>query len=88
MSTTKKTKKAAPTIRPAAIDPVAARQKLGINQTQFWSRVGVTQSGGSRYETGRKIPRPVQALLTIAYGTDRQAQAVIDQLRKKESSDE
>ena len=68
--------------KPFAIDPVAARQKLGINQTKFWSRVGVTQSGGSRYESGRKIPKPIQHLLVIAYGTTKQAQAVIDQLRE------
>ena len=70
------------TKKPIQIDPVAARQKLGINQTQFWSRVGVTQSGGSRYESGRKIPKPIQHLLVIAYGTTKQAQAVIDQLRE------
>ena len=52
--------------KPFAIDPVATRQKLGINQTKFWSRVGVTQSGGSRYESSRKIPKPVQRLLVIA----------------------
>lgn len=69
-------KKPAPTI-----NPVITRQKLGLNQTQFWSRVGVTQSGGSRYEAGRKIPRAVCMLLVIAYGTTKQAQAVIDQLR-------
>lgn len=68
--------------KPFAIDPVAARKKLGINQTQFWSRVGVTQSGGSRYESGRKIPKPIQHLLVIAYGTSKQAQAAIDQLRE------
>ncbi len=70
--------------KPFAIDPVAARQKLGINQTKFWSRVGVTQSGGSRYESGRKIPKPIQQLLIIAYGTSKQAQAVIDQLRDEQ----
>lgn len=71
--------------KPFAIDPVATRQKLGINQTKFWSRVGVTQSGGSRYESGRKIPKPIQHLLVIAYGTTKQAQAVIDQLREGSS---
>ena len=71
--------------KPFAIDPVAARQNLGINQTKFWSRVGVTQSGGSRYESGRKIPKPIQHLLVIAYGTTKQAQAVIDQLREGSS---
>lgn len=33
------------------------------NQQKFWSPIGVTQSGGSRYETGRKIPNSVQFLL-------------------------
>lgn len=57
------------------------RQKNSMNQTEFWSRIGVTQSGGSRYESGRNIPAPVQRLLLIAYGTEKQAQKVIDGLR-------
>ena len=67
--------------KPFAIDPVATLQKLGINQTKFWSRVGVTQSGGSRYESGRNIPRPVQMLLRIAYGTKAQAAKQVEALR-------
>ena len=43
------------------------RRKLGMNQSQFWSKIGVTQSGGSRYESGRNIPRPVQALLRLVH---------------------
>jgi transcriptional regulator with XRE-family HTH domain len=43
------------------------RRKLGMNQQQFWSRLGVTQSGGSRYESGRNIPRPVQQLLRLVH---------------------
>jgi len=39
------------------------RKSLGLNQSQFWETVGVTQSGGSRYETGRNIPKPVLMLL-------------------------
>ena len=70
--------------KPFAIDPVAARQKLGINQTKFWSRVGVTQSGGSRYESSRKIPKPVQRLLAIAYGTEKQSAAAVEALRKRD----
>ena len=42
-------------------------RKLGLNQSQFWSKIGVTQSGGSRYESGRNIPRPVQALLKLVH---------------------
>ena len=69
---------------PFAINPVAARQKLGINQAKFWSRVGVTQSGGSRYESSRKIPKPVQRLLVIAYGTEKQSAAAVEALRKRD----
>lgn len=41
------------------------RKKLGINQQTFWSSLGVTQSGGSRYENGRNLPKPVAVLLTL-----------------------
>ena len=44
-----------------------SRRKLGLNQQQFWSKVGVTQSGGSRYESGRNMPRPVQQLLRLVH---------------------
>ena len=43
------------------------RRKLGLNQQQFWSKVGVTQSGGSRYESGRNMPKPVQQLLRLVH---------------------
>ena len=49
------------------IDVREIRRKLGLNQSQFWSQIGVTQSGGSRYESGRNIPRPVQALLRLVH---------------------
>ena len=49
------------------IDVREIRHKLGMNQSQFWSQIGVTQSGGSRYESGRNIPRPVQALLRLVH---------------------
>ena len=41
------------------------RKKLGLNQAQFWSNVGVTQSGGSRYESGREIPKPTKRLIYL-----------------------
>ena len=44
------------------------RKSLGLNQTEFWKPLGVTQSGSSRYENGRRIPRPVAILLEIKYG--------------------
>ena len=43
------------------------RTKLGVNQQQFWSILGVTQSGGSRYESGRNMPTPVQRLYWLIY---------------------
>ena len=49
------------------VDVREIRRKLGLNQSQFWSKLGVTQSGGSRYESGRNIPRPVQALLRLVH---------------------
>lgn len=39
------------------------RKSSGLNQTAFWTKYGVTQSGGSRYENGRSIPKPVKVLL-------------------------
>jgi DNA-binding transcriptional regulator YiaG len=44
------------------------RKKTGLNQSMFWGRIGVTQSGGSRYESGRRLPKPVKMLVDIAYG--------------------
>lgn len=49
------------------VNPRDIRKKLGINQLDFWSRIGVTQSGGSRYESGRTMPKPVRELLRLVY---------------------
>ncbi len=49
------------------VDARDIRRKLGLNQQQFWSTLGVTQSGGSRYESGRNMPRPVQQLLRLVH---------------------
>lgn len=68
-----------------AEDVREARRKLHMNQSEFWIRLGVTQSGGSRYESGRKIPKPVQLLLHMAYGTEKQAQDLLARLRPKRS---
>lgn len=43
------------------------REFSGLDQREFWDRVGVTQSGGSRYENGRRLPKPVQQLLRLVY---------------------
>lgn len=49
------------------LDPREIRRKLGMNQLQFWSLIGVTQSGGSRYESGRNMPKPVRELLRLVH---------------------
>jgi transcriptional regulator with XRE-family HTH domain len=49
------------------IEPREIRRKLGLNQQQFWSKIGVTQSGGSRYESGRNMPKPVRELLRLVH---------------------
>jgi len=49
------------------IDAREIRRKLGLNQQQFWSALGVTQSGGSRYESGRNMPKPVRELLRLVH---------------------
>ena len=62
----------------------ALRKKFGVNQSVFWSRIRVTQSGGSRYESGRKLPHPVQLLLHLAYAPEAQAQALLTYLRERQ----
>ena len=49
------------------VNPRKLRERLRLNQADFWRRVEVTQSGGSRYENGRPMPRPVRKLLGIVY---------------------
>jgi DNA-binding transcriptional regulator YiaG len=44
----------------------AARKVTHQNQLAFWSKFGITQSGGSRYENGRSIPTPTAMLLWLA----------------------
>ena len=75
---TTKAPKFAPITGEAAL---AMRQKAGTNQSVFWSRVGIGQSAGSRYESGRNIPRPVQMLLRVAYGTKSQSAKQVEALR-------
>lgn len=61
---------------------VQLRKALGLNQSQFWSRLGITQSSGSRYESGRNVPKPVQLLVDLVYGDDAAARALLTKLRK------
>jgi transcriptional regulator with XRE-family HTH domain len=50
-----------------SLNPRVIRQRLGLNQQEFWGRIGVTQSGGSRYESGRSMPKPVKELLRVVH---------------------
>ena len=50
-----------------APDLLALRRASGLNQTAFWCKVGVTQSGGSWYENGRRLPSTVAQLIDLVY---------------------
>lgn len=43
------------------------RHKLHLSHYDFWNKVGVTQSGESRYENGRNIPGPVRELVRLVH---------------------
>ena len=46
-------------------DPREHRRRVGLNQSSYWTRLGVTQSGGSRYESGRDMPAPLSILMVL-----------------------
>ena len=54
-----------PTIQTFVTHPRDARKQTGLNQSDFWTRFGVAQSGGSRYESGRDIAGPTQILMML-----------------------
>ncbi len=54
--------------------PARASEQLGLrqfriskreSQATFWARFGVTQSSGSRFETGLGVPPPVALLVKL-----------------------
>ncbi|WP_200906453.1 helix-turn-helix domain-containing protein [Gulbenkiania mobilis] len=49
------------------IDIRQLRRQKGLNQHDFWERVCVTQSGGSRYENERSMPKPVRMLVHLIH---------------------
>lgn len=69
--------------KPAAKNYREMRRKLDLNQSAFWGKIGITQSGGCRYETGRRVPESARLLAAIAYGTDKEALAEYLKLRGK-----
>ena len=48
-----------------SFDQKAFRVRKRESQEKFWSRFGVTQSSGSRFETGMLIPTPVAILVKL-----------------------
>ena len=50
-----------------SVDLKKLRALRGLNQSRFWTPLGVTQSGGSRYEAGRAMPKPVAMLVQLAH---------------------
>lgn len=49
--------------KPSLSDVRALRDASSLNQSDFWKKFGVTQSGGSRYESGRNMPTPLRLLM-------------------------
>lgn len=52
------------------INGIAAKHlriQSGKNQRDFWTGLGITQSGGSRYEGGATIPKPLRTLIFLQY---------------------
>lgn len=47
--------------------PRQRREDLNLSQFEFWGAIGVSQSAGSRYESGREIPKPTQELYRLTY---------------------
>lgn len=59
--------KAAPLKGMLTVSPKELRLQLGLTQGEFWAPAGVSQSGGSRYESGRKLPPAISALLHLVH---------------------
>jgi len=49
----------------SSLDLRQFRMSKRESQEKFWGRFGVTQSSGSRFETGLSIPAPVAILLKL-----------------------
>jgi transcriptional regulator with XRE-family HTH domain len=81
MSTKPKAAKAPNLFLKSGKEAAVLRKKLGLNQSDFWSKIAVTQSGGSRYESGRSLPRSAQFLLHLAYAPEAQGLALLNYLR-------
>lgn len=67
----------------AATNLTDLRKSLKLSQAEFWANLGVTQSGGSRYESGRTMPKPTRMLFDLVYlGTTKNALRRLENLRE------
>lgn len=46
------------------------REQANKTQKEFWTSLGLTQSGGSRYEKDNPIPKPIRILIFAMYVTE------------------
>lgn len=57
-----------------------------LTQKEFWASLGLTQSGGSRYENENSIPKPIRILIFAVYVAgiriDAETQPGADQLKR------
>lgn len=60
----------------------AYRVSRNENQTEFWGRFGVTQSAGSRYESGREVPAPL-VMLVLAFADGMVKSEQLERLRHR-----
>ena len=62
-------------------DVIALRTRLKMTQSEFWKRIGMTQSAGCRYERGKRtLPKTMRMLIALAYS--RNPMPFLNQLRK------
>ena len=59
----------------------AYRKERRLTQADFWVPLGITQSTGSRFGSGRELPGPIQILLNLALGKGENATAIVESLR-------
>ena len=57
------------------------RERAGLNQEDFYKPLGVKQSTGSRYETGRRVPKQIEMLLPLVYGNKQESDRQLQKLK-------
>lgn len=52
------------------LELLAVRKSGRKTQSEFWGKLGVTQSGASRYESGRNVPKPLRIAAGFTYSAE------------------